>query len=74
MVCVFFVLELTGLSPGAIPHGDSSSIRHQLRNVQQICGAANAFAAILADGNVVMWGVPRSGGDSSRVQNQLYYI
>eukprot|EP00435_Cladocopium_sp_Y103_P050433 s362_g15.t1 len=51
--------------------GDSSKVQHQLRNVQQICGAEDAFAAILADGNVQTWGVPRSGGDSSRVQEQL---
>ena len=30
-----------------------------------------AFAAILADGSVVTWGLPYSGGDSSGVQDQL---
>ena len=30
-----------------------------------------AFAAILADGSVVTWGKPMSGGDSSEVQDQL---
>ena len=51
--------------------GDSSRVPNQLQNVQQICGAGSAFAAILADGRVVTWGDPRGGGDSSRVQNQL---
>ena len=51
--------------------GDSSRVQDQLRNVQQICGTAYAFAAILADGTVVTWGNPNKGGDSSRVQDQL---
>lgn len=33
-----------------------------------------AFAALLADGSVVAWGDPDSGGDSSTVQNQLQYL
>ena len=49
--------------------GDSSSV--QLKNVRQICGTADAFAAILEDGAVVIWGNPGHGGDSSRVQDQL---
>ena len=49
----------------------SSRVQDQLKNVQQICGAGEAFAAILADGSVVTWGEPNYGGDSSRVQNQL---
>ena len=32
---------------------------------------SRAFAAILADGSVVTWGEPESGGDSSEVQDQL---
>ena len=49
--------------------GDSSSV--QLRTVQQICGTAGAFAAILAHGSVVTWGTQDYGGDSSSVQDQL---
>ena len=30
-----------------------------------------AFAAILADGSVVTWGHPNSGGDSSAVSDQF---
>ena len=51
--------------------GDSSAVQDQLRNVQQVQGAALAFAAILADGSVVTWGRPDCGGDSSAVQDQL---
>ena len=32
---------------------------------------SEAFAAILADGSIVTWGRPDSGGDSSEVQDQL---
>eukprot|EP00438_Fugacium_kawagutii_P000939 Skav228061 [mRNA] locus=scaffold2067:140634:140939:+ [translate_table: standard] len=41
--------------------GDSSGVQDQLQNVQQFCGTSSAFAAILADGNVVTWGDPMSG-------------
>lgn len=41
------------------------------RNVQQIYATQFAFAAILADGRVVSWGDPASGGDSSGVQDRL---
>ena len=51
--------------------GDGSSVQDQLRNVQQICAAQSAFAAILADGSVVTWGNPAYGGDSAAVQDQL---
>ena len=51
--------------------GDSSTVQHQLTNVQQISGTPQAFAAILADGTVVTWGNPHFGGDSSEVQDQL---
>ena len=51
--------------------GDSSRIQDQLKNVQQVCAAQSAFAAILADGRVVSWGHPDYGGDSSTVQDQL---
>ena len=49
--------------------GDSSSVRDQLRNVQQIQASNHAFAAILGDGSVVTWGSVFHGGDSSSVQD-----
>eukprot|EP00435_Cladocopium_sp_Y103_P044313 s1359_g12.t1 len=51
--------------------GDSSWVRDQLRNVQQIVATRAAFAAILGDGSVVTWGSRTHGGDSSAVQDQL---
>ena len=40
--------------------------------MQQIqATGGGAFAAILADGSVVTWGMPRHGGDCSAVQDQL---
>ena len=51
--------------------GDSSAVRDQLRNVQQIQVSKRAFAAILADGSVVTWGDAECGGDCSAVQDQL---
>ena len=51
--------------------GDSSRVQDHLQNVQQICGAGSAFAAILADERVVTWGNQRGGGDTSSVQDQL---
>eukprot|EP00913_Durusdinium_trenchii_P007364 g6923.t1 len=51
--------------------GDSSGVRHQLKNVQDIQASEGAFAAVLADGSVVTWGDARHGGDSSGVQDQL---
>jgi hypothetical protein len=38
--------------------------------VQQVQATAGAFAAILADGSVVTWGDPHTGGDSSAVRDQ----
>ena len=65
-------LERLGLLPGAIQTGgDSSTVQHQLKNIQHICGTTGAFAAILEGGSVVTWGNPDYGGDSSRVQDQL---
>jgi hypothetical protein len=51
--------------------GDSSAVRGQLRNVQQIQATSAAFAAILADRSVVTWGDSCFGGDSSEVRGQL---
>ena len=51
--------------------GDSTAVRDQLRNVQQIRAGEDAFAALLADGTVVTWGRAESGGDSSAVRHQL---
>ena len=36
--------------------GDSSEVQHQLKGVQQVQSTTAAFAAILADGSVVIWG------------------
>ena len=44
------------MDPGAHDGGDSSSVQDQLKNVQSIQAATNAFAAIVGDGSVVMWG------------------
>ena len=41
--------------------GDSTRVRDQLKNVQQIHATWSAFAAILADGCIVTWGSPASG-------------
>ena len=52
--------------------GDSSAVRDQLKNVQQIQATPFAFAAILADGSVLTWGDAASGGDSGgAVRDQL---
>ena len=51
--------------------GASSEVQDQLKGVQQFHATKWAFAAILADGSVVTWGEPDSGGDSSKVQGQL---
>ena len=51
--------------------GDSSSVRTQLENVQQLQATDSAFAALLADGSVVTWGRKDWGGDSSAVQDRL---
>ncbi|OLQ06709.1 putative E3 ubiquitin-protein ligase HERC1 [Symbiodinium microadriaticum] len=51
--------------------GDSSAVRDQLKNVQQIQATRLAFAAIVGDGSVVSWGRAESGGDSNAVRDQL---
>ena len=51
--------------------GDSSGVRDQLNNVQQIQATCSAFAAILRDGSIVTWGNAGCGGDSSAVRGQL---
>ena len=48
---------------------DSSVVRDQLKNVQQIQATHSAFAAIRGDGSVVTWGEAASGGDSSVVRD-----
>ena len=42
--------------------------------MQQIQATVGAFAAILADGSVVIWGCGDFGGDSSAVQDQLRVV
>eukprot|EP00435_Cladocopium_sp_Y103_P026340 s3832_g6.t1 len=51
--------------------GDSSGVRDQLRNIQELAATGYAFAAILGNGHVVSWGHPLFGGDSTKVQGQL---
>lgn len=51
--------------------GESRSVQHKLRDVLQIFSADCAFAAVLANGNVVTWGDPTMGGDSTKVQSEL---
>ena len=51
--------------------GDSNSVRHQLKNVQQMHASESAFGAILRDRSVVTWGSAEGGGDSSSVQDQV---
>jgi hypothetical protein len=51
--------------------GNSTVVRDQLKNVQQIHATRDAFAAILADGSVVTWGNRYHGGDSTMVRDQL---
>ena len=41
--------------------GNSSAVRDQLKNVQQVQATKSAFAAILGDGSVVTW-VAADGG------------
>ena len=45
--------------------GDSSSVHDELLDVVQSCASEAAFAAIKADGSVVVWGSSDSGGDAS---------
>ena len=51
--------------------GDSSVVRDQLQNVQQIQASHKAFAAVRGDRSVVSWGRASWGGDSGAVQHQL---
>ena len=51
--------------------GDSSEVKAQLWDVEEIQANVGAFAAILADRSVVTWGYFSNGGDSSAVQDQL---
>ena len=49
---------------------DNDHLTLQL-SLTQVCGAEKAFAAILADGSVHVWGDAAFGGDSSLVRRQL---
>ena len=51
--------------------GDSSAVRDQLKNVQQVQVTHAAFAVILEDGSVVTWGAAVEGGNSNCVRDQL---
>ena len=54
--------------------GDSTRVRDQLRNVQQIHATRFAFAAIVANGSVVTWGNPNFGGGSNKVGDRLRHL
>ena len=45
--------------------GDSSRVREELCDVVQLCASEGAFAAIKANGSVVVWGSADAGGDAS---------
>ena len=62
---------LTRLWGDADYGGDSSTVQHKLKNVQQIQATRKAFAAILGAGSVVTWGDADCGGDCSAVQDRL---
>ena len=48
------------------------AVQDQLKkNVQQIQGSQSAFAAIIGDGSVVIWGAIGNGDVSSAVKDQL---
>ena len=51
--------------------GDSSTIQHLLKDVQNIYSTYYAFAALLKNGSVVTWGNKYNGGNSSSVQHLL---
>ena len=63
---------VTGGDPGC--GGDCSAVQEKFQNVQQICATDSAFAAILADGSVTVWGSETFGGDISEVQDQLRHV
>ena len=56
------------------PDDEMNRIQDQLKDVQQICGTAASFAAILSDERVITWGDPKCGGESSSVQEQLVNV
>ena len=51
--------------------GDSGSVQNAFLGVDKLYATYYAFAAVLKDGTVVMWGDEDYGGDSSSVQNVL---
>merc|ERR1711966_113997 len=52
--------------------GATRKVQDQLAlDVQHVCAAPSAFAALKADGSVVTWGNLESGGCCSKVQAQL---
>ena len=54
--------------------GDSSSVQHQLKDVQDIAATSNAFAARLKDGSVVSWGGDRFPSSHEKVKDQMWDI
>ena len=46
-------------------------VRDQLFDILEVHASSGAFAAVRADGVVITWGHPLSGGDSRSVRKQL---
>ena len=55
----------------AVTGGDSTAVKDQLQDVQEIQSTGGAFAAILGDGSLVTWGVADEGGDGSRMSDGM---
>lgn len=52
--------------------GDSGNVTDRLHGVAEIAASSGAFAAILqGSGRVVAWGAVDSGGDTTKVQQEL---
>ena len=52
----------------------STEVKLQLESIKEIYSNNYAFAALTKNGNVITWGNPDYGGDSSRIQNKLINI
>eukprot|EP00435_Cladocopium_sp_Y103_P064864 s504_g26.t1 len=50
------------------------AVQDQLKEGQAVRGTAYAFAALLSNGSVALWGQQDLGGDSSQVQAQLHDV
>lgn len=48
-----------------------NQVREQLFDILEVHASSGAFAAVRADGIVITWGHPLSGGDSRSVRKLL---